>query len=286
MIYFTTKAYNSEETIRRAIESVLSQTYGDFRYHLCDNGSTDGSSDIIAEYARIDRRIVPFYNSKNMQWTKESEKYIVNMARCLDPNDYLTVLDADDDYEPTFLEKMLTFAQTHDLDFATCRSNHIQEPSGRNMNEVSLMNDIIISSTGFDRLFPEYFRFMGARWGKLQKGSLFRKINWGAFEKWLELLCLSHRHDTASMLYYLQFSKKAGVLSKLLHNYHLYPVSHSTQNIQSKHRDNEKMPDVYREFLIKKVGLVSPENERFIKEVFIRSEKKTEEQGRLINGKT
>ena len=61
MIYFTTKAYNAEHTLRRAVESILCQTNGDFCYHLCDNGSTDGTGEIIREYAKLDKRIAPLF---------------------------------------------------------------------------------------------------------------------------------------------------------------------------------------------------------------------------------
>jgi len=271
MIYLTTKAYNSESTLCRAVESVLSQTFGDFIYHLCDNGSTDGTGDIVREYADLDRRIVPFFNTRNMNWTPESEKCILNMARHLGNDDWLCVLDADDDYEPCFLEEMMDFVTKHDLDYAVCRSNFIDEVSGTTQNEYVLTNDIIIENEGFGLLFPDYFRFMGARWGKLQKGSLFRRVDFASLDKYLTQLRLSHRHDTASMLWYLRYSCRAGVLSKLLHNYRQYPVSHSTQNIDSKVKDNHKMPDVYRAFLEAKVGFVSEENEKYIGEVFERS---------------
>jgi len=275
MIYFTTRAYNAEKTIRRAIESVLGQTYGDFTFNLCDNGSTDGTGEIVRAYAARDKRIVPFFNRCNMEWTPESERNVRNIARYLDANDWLCVLDADDDYAITFLEEMLGFVQKHDLDYAACRSDHIDEASGKKLNEFILSDDIIIEGDGFGTRFPEYFRFMGARWGKLQKGSMLRRVDFAAMDADLARLKLRHRSDTASMLWYLRYSRRAGVLSKLLHNYRQYPVSESTQNIDRKIQDNYKMPDVYRAFLKAKVGFVSADNEKYITEVFERSMRRT-----------
>ena len=191
--------------------------------------------------------------------------------------DWFSVLDADDDYEPDFLTEMLGFAEREGLDFAACRSNHIREPEGRFCNEVTLEQDIVVEGEDFGSRFPDYFRFMGAKWAKLQRGSLFRRMDQAALERWLAGVRLSHRHDTATELYYLRYSQKAGVRAKLLHNYHLYPVSHSTQNLNSKRQDNLKMPEIYREFLRCKVGTVSEENEQYIQEVFQRSEQRTTE---------
>ena len=43
--------YNNKDGLRRTIKSVISQNYTDFEYIIIDGGSTDGSVDIIREYA-------------------------------------------------------------------------------------------------------------------------------------------------------------------------------------------------------------------------------------------
>jgi glycosyltransferase involved in cell wall biosynthesis len=254
---------------------VLGQTCGDFAYHICDNGSTDGTGEIIRDYAARDKRVAPFFNARNQDWTLDARKNVLDLARHLGNDDWLCVLDADDDYAPTFLEEMLAFVNAHGLDYAACRSNFVIAPSGAVQNEYVLEKDIIIENEGFGALFPEYFRFMGARWGKLQSGALFGRVDFAALDEHLARLALSHRFDTATMLMYLRYSQKAGVLASPLHNYRLYPQSHHMKDIDSKARDNHRMPDVYREFLVAKAGRVSPENERYIDEVFQRSMRRT-----------
>lgn len=49
--------YNSRSFVGAAIDSILTQTFGDFIFHIVDDGSTDGSGDIIAEKAARDNRI-------------------------------------------------------------------------------------------------------------------------------------------------------------------------------------------------------------------------------------
>ncbi len=57
-ISVVTICFNAEKTIRYAIESVLSQTYGNFEYVIIDGASTDGTWEIIKSFD--DDRIVAF----------------------------------------------------------------------------------------------------------------------------------------------------------------------------------------------------------------------------------
>lgn len=50
--------HNGERWLAEAIDSVLAQTFGDFEFLIHDDGSTDRSPAILAEYAARDRRII------------------------------------------------------------------------------------------------------------------------------------------------------------------------------------------------------------------------------------
>ncbi len=59
--------YNNRDGLRRTIESVVNQTFRDFEYIIIDGGSTDGSVEVIKEYANcID------------YWVSEPDKGIYN----------------------------------------------------------------------------------------------------------------------------------------------------------------------------------------------------------------
>jgi glycosyltransferase involved in cell wall biosynthesis len=70
-----TCAYNAEKTIRRTVDSVLSQSLGDFIYYLIDNGSTDSTSDIVRSYAETDGRIKALANKENKAELVEIQNY-------------------------------------------------------------------------------------------------------------------------------------------------------------------------------------------------------------------
>ncbi|MDJ0617805.1 MAG: glycosyltransferase family A protein [Calothrix sp. MO_192.B10] len=58
--------YNGENYIRDAIDSILAQTFTDFRLLISDNASTDSTEDICREYASKDNRIIYHRQEKNI----------------------------------------------------------------------------------------------------------------------------------------------------------------------------------------------------------------------------
>ena len=52
-----TSTYNRPQLLKRAMESVLNQTFTDFEYWIINNGSTDNTDEIIKNYMKEDSRI-------------------------------------------------------------------------------------------------------------------------------------------------------------------------------------------------------------------------------------
>lgn len=49
--------FNGVDYVSEAIESILSQTFGDFNLYISDNASSDGTQDICQSFAGRDRRV-------------------------------------------------------------------------------------------------------------------------------------------------------------------------------------------------------------------------------------
>lgn len=88
--------YNKAETINRAIASVLTQTVDDCEVIVVDDGSTDGSVEAIDKSYLSSIRLVRQANA--------GPGRARNAGAALATGEYLTFLDADDAWEPTFLE--------------------------------------------------------------------------------------------------------------------------------------------------------------------------------------
>ena len=98
--------YNKAPYVGKTIESVLGQTLGNYELIIIDNGSTDGSSEIVAGFT--DPRIRTIRLDKNVG-VSNARNNGVAMATAT----YITFLDADDWWEPTFLEEMAGLIERH-----------------------------------------------------------------------------------------------------------------------------------------------------------------------------
>jgi glycosyltransferase involved in cell wall biosynthesis len=99
--------YNKAQYIRRALDSVYSQTYSPFELIIVDDLSTDYSFSIAKEYVQKLQAIRPeinttFLQNKSNLGPGASRNRGIKEAR----GDYLLCLDADDEYKPQLLHKI------------------------------------------------------------------------------------------------------------------------------------------------------------------------------------
>ena len=70
--------YNNAEGLRKTLASVAEQTYRDIEHIIIDGGSTDGSVDIIREYAEDQTSNIKHHTSHIVKWVSEPDKGIYN----------------------------------------------------------------------------------------------------------------------------------------------------------------------------------------------------------------
>lgn len=90
LISVITPVFNGERFIRDAIESVLAQSYRNWEMLIVDDGSTDGTAQVIAQYAARDSRIRSLSQPNRGQ--AEARNHALREAR----GELAAFLDADD----------------------------------------------------------------------------------------------------------------------------------------------------------------------------------------------
>lgn len=100
--------YNDLPYLKDAIESILNQTFSNFEFLIFDDGSTDGSQEILQQYASKDSRIKLIINETNCGLG-------FNLAQGIEiaQSPWIARMDADDLALPNRLELQLNYVQAH-----------------------------------------------------------------------------------------------------------------------------------------------------------------------------
>jgi len=195
--------YNREVMMKLAIESILSQTYKDFKFLICDDGSTDETWKVLEKYAKKDSRIVLLRNevNKGVPFTKN---------KLLDACEtkYACWQDSDDLSNIYRLEIQLKAIEKHSgMIGSKCvrirglekKVNFYEQP--RNSFRSSLGNASLFFPTDKEIRFPE-----GQRWSGTD--AVWRS----RMEKKYDIICID------KVLYYIRFHTERIGIAKRVYN--------------------------------------------------------------------
>ena len=112
--------YNSEKYISKCLKSLVMQTFTDIEIICVNDGSTDGTPDILNEWAEKDNRI-RIFNQTNSGPAKARNTALQNAS-----SPYVMFCDSDDWYEPIMCERMLQTIKEKNVDMVICDAEIIQ----------------------------------------------------------------------------------------------------------------------------------------------------------------
>lgn len=98
----------SKDELLRAVESILNQTYTDFEFIICDDGSNAQTKQWLEEIAQLDSRIRLILNSANKGLAATLNQCIAEAK-----GDYIARQDADDYSDIARFEKQMRFLTEH-----------------------------------------------------------------------------------------------------------------------------------------------------------------------------
>jgi glycosyltransferase involved in cell wall biosynthesis len=101
LVSIVTAMYNGNRFVGQTIESVLKQTYQNWEMIVIDDGSKDNGPALVASYAAKDKRI-KLYHQEN-GGSAAARNNGIRRAH----GQYIALLDADDTWNPDFLEKQI-----------------------------------------------------------------------------------------------------------------------------------------------------------------------------------
>lgn len=113
--------YNVELYLKRALNSIINQTYKNLEILLVDDGSTDNSGKICEEYSKLDNRI------KVIHKTNGGQASAINMALNIAKGDYIGFCDPDDYINENFYKNLYELAEKYDTDITECSMIKVKE---------------------------------------------------------------------------------------------------------------------------------------------------------------
>jgi glycosyltransferase involved in cell wall biosynthesis len=131
--------FNAEDTLERAVYSILNQTFSDFELILVNNNSTDKSRDIAWMLSGEDERIIL------IEEKQQGVSYAANTGNKAARGNYIARMDADDVSLPLRLEKQVELLDNNpETGVASCLVKHIghHENTGGIENFVNWANSL------------------------------------------------------------------------------------------------------------------------------------------------
>jgi succinoglycan biosynthesis protein ExoO len=135
--------YNKRRHLSRSIDSVLNQSVGDFELILVDDASTDGSYEFLSQL--VDPRIKVYRRSSPGAGGYAARNLGIEKAN----SSWVCFLDADDEWERDYLEKMRSGIEEYpevQIFSAAWYVNHGKENSACNIAEVKEKDKLAIIS--------------------------------------------------------------------------------------------------------------------------------------------
>ena len=177
-----TPCYNSAKFLPETISSVLNQTFSDWEWLITDDCSSDNSVEIIKKIA--DPRVKLTVADKNGGAGKTR-----NLSLEKATGRFITFLDADDFWEPNFLEEMVAFMKNENCEiaysnYARCDENLIPKIADFKAEKIVTFDNLLktcrlsLLSSMYDssRVGKEYFPTDSKREDHVMWLNLLKKI--------------------------------------------------------------------------------------------------------------
>lgn len=107
--------YNTRDYLPRCLTSILKNTYQNLEILCIDDGSTDGSAEVLDEFAQSDARL------KIIHKANEGISATRNLGLNLASGEYVAFIDSDDWIHQEYFDTLMYFTLKYDANVAVCR---------------------------------------------------------------------------------------------------------------------------------------------------------------------
>lgn len=114
LISIVVPVYNVAGYLERTVKSIQNQSYENFEILLVDNGSTDGSSELVDQLAESDKRIIPIHEENS----GVTHARLTGVSRA--HGEWMGFVDSDDIIDDDMYKTLLENAMKYHADISHC----------------------------------------------------------------------------------------------------------------------------------------------------------------------
>lgn len=156
--------YNTEQYLKRCLDSIANQTYKNIEIIVVNDNSTDGSYNIIIEYAKKDNRFVVV----NLTETKEQGN-ARNEGLKIAKGEYITFMDSDDWVANDFIEVLYNEIEKDNLDMVSA-SQYFYDNLQKKVVDINMIPAKVLNESSIETLLiPRKKFFIIPVWQKIYK---------------------------------------------------------------------------------------------------------------------
>ena len=159
--------YKVEPYLRRCVDSILAQTYGDFELILVDDGSPDRCGEICDEYARLDGRVNVIHQTNS--GLSAARNAGLDWMFSHSNSRYVAFIDSDDWIAPNYLEELRKGCRLCDI--ACVEPQEVKEDEA-----VSAVSGEVIWDTMPPEIYWKFRKLPMTAWGKMFKRELLEGV--------------------------------------------------------------------------------------------------------------
>lgn len=169
--------YNTKEELKKCLSSICNQTYNNLEIICIDDGSTDGSENVLDEFAGKDSRIIAIHQVNG----GESNARNVGLRKAT--GEYIAFCDCDDWIDSNMYQVLIEAMEKDNLDMvASGWYKEVNEKGTWKTEEIK--NKLSVSSDIFSRdellkyiYMRDSYRGFAYMWNKLYKRELLYNVN-------------------------------------------------------------------------------------------------------------
>lgn len=244
-----TRIYRIDETMHEAIQSVLNQTYTNFKFYIMVN---DITKRLLLEWEEKDNRIILIDGGPN-------DGFRTCAKKIASENTYATTIDADDWYDEKYLEHLVEQIEKEEVDMVACGCFFFVDQNRIVWERSQVL--MVWSKSDTAVVLPYIYGHFRTIWGKLIKSELLIEADFDILPDTTQYG--GYGGDTLFMFNLLSYAERVAITDKSLYYYRMSQGS-GTYSLNPGRLDSDEIVFHFVENVLRRIGCFGEVQRRFL----------------------